>query len=391
VLALLALVLAGCASPAERAVVPARLAPQAAIAGMTDVRVWGDESFSRALLMQEVPKLKAKYADRAKGSGTPVSHLLALSGGADDGAFGAGLLVGWSQRGDRPEFDLVTGISAGALIAPFAFLGRDYDRQVAGLFTSYGADEIYQANILSGLFGGSSLADSAPLAKLIDHYVDERFLRRVAEERTKGRFLLIGTTNLDAQRPVYWDMGRIAQRGDPRALELFRKVLLASASFPGVFPPVRIPVLANGGHYEEMHVDGGTTREVFFTIADFRYSEVDQAIGRKVRRHLWVIRNGKIVPEYKEMRETTFAIAQRSLETLAKSRDIADLVRMYTRAKADDIDFNLASIPADFNAPHPAPFDAAYMKALYNKGIALGRAGYPWTKTPPELFVHAQR
>ena len=265
--------------------------------------------------------------------------------------------MGWSEHGDRPEFDLVTGISAGALIAPFAFLGRAHDRELAGLFTTYGADQIYQSNILSGLFGGNALADSAPLARLIEHYVDARFLRRVAEERAKGRFLLVGTTNLDAQRPVYWDMGKIAQKGDARALQLFRQVLLASASIPGIFPPVLIQVEAGGQLYQEMHVDGGTTREVFFTIADFRFREIDKAIGRKVQRRLWIIRNGKIEPEYKAMPETTLAIAQRSLETLTKSRGIGDLARMYSRARADNIDYNLAAIPADFDAPHPKPFD----------------------------------
>src|SRR5581483_7422653 len=138
-----------------------------------------DAHFSHALLQAELPRLKAKYQLRtgsvAKPTPTPVSNLLALSGGADDGAFGAGLLVGWSEHGDRPEFDLVTGISAGALIAPFAFLGRDYDGQLSGLFTSYGADQIYQFNILSGIFGGPALADSAPLASLIEKYVDAGF------------------------------------------------------------------------------------------------------------------------------------------------------------------------------------------------------------------------
>ena len=195
-----------------------------------------------------------------------------ISGGGDWGAFGAGVLKGWGNvTGDlaRPQFDVVTGVSTGALIAPFAFLGRAYDSQLAGLFTSYGADQIYESNILSGIFGGKALANSKPLAKLIETYVDASFLRRVAEERTKGRFLLVGTTNLDAQRPVYWDMGKIAQKGDNQALELFRHVLLASASIPGIFPPVLVQVEAGGQVYQEMHVDGGTTREVFFTIADF--------------------------------------------------------------------------------------------------------------------------
>ncbi len=374
---------------------PAQLSGDASVPGLVDVRVWGDSHFSEALLKAELPRLKAKYQAREgaqpKSVAEPVSNLLALSGGADDGAFGAGLLVGWSEKGSRPEFDLVTGISAGALIAPFAFLGRNHDRELAGLFTSYSADQIYQANILSGLFGGNALADSAPLARLIEHYVDAPFLRRVGEERAKGRFLLVGTTNLDAQRPVYWDMGKIAQKGDAKALNLFRKVLLASASIPGIFPPVLVEVEAGGQVYQEMHVDGGTTREVFFTIADFRFNEIDKAIGIKVKRRLWIVRNGKIEPEYKAMPETTLAIAQRSLETLTKSRGIADLARMYTRARADHIDYNLASIPADFEAPHPKPFDRAYMQELYDRGLAMGRAGYPWAKAPPEAIVEARR
>jgi len=386
----LALALAGCAIAPERIAVPAQLAGDAVVPGLADVRLWGDAAFSPALLQAEMPKLKAKYQARAKSGQKLVSNLLAISGGADDGAFGAGLLVGWTEHGDRPEFDLVTGISAGALIAPFAFLGRDYDRQLAGLFTSYGADDIYQANVLGGLFGGNALADSAPLARLIEQYVDARFLRRVAEERSKGRFLLVGTTNLDAQRPVYWDMGKIAQSTDPRAPELFRRVLLASASFPGIFPPVHIQVEARGQVFQEMHVDGGTTREVFFTVADFSFREFDKAIGRKVERRLWIIRNGKIEPEYKATQESTFTIAQRSLETLAKSRGVGDLTRMYRRAQADKIDFNLAAIPVEFDVPHPKPFARAYMRTLYDFGLGLGKVGYPWAKAPPETLVAAR-
>jgi predicted acylesterase/phospholipase RssA len=186
-------------------------------------------------------------------------------------------------------------------------------------------------------------------------------------------------------------MGKIAQKGDRKALELFRKVLLASASIPGIFPPVLVEVEAGGRVYLEMLVDGGTTREVFFTIADFRFNDIDKLIGIKVKRRLWIVRNGKIEPEYKVMPETTLAIAQRSLETLTKSRGIADLARMYTRAREDSIDYNLASIPADFDAPHPKPFDRAYMQQLYDRGVAMGRAGYPWAKAPPEAIVEARR
>lgn len=379
-----ALLIAGCGSGPERMPVPASLVSDASIPSMADVRAWGDAPFSRDLIARELPKLKASYQAAAKAGKPVTADLLALSGGADDGAFGAGLLVGWGKRGDRPEFALVTGISAGALIAPFAFLGRDYDQQLASVFTSYSGDQIYQANILPGLLGGSALADSAPLKSLIDRYVDTRMLRRIAEERAKGRFLLVGTTNIDAQRPVYWDMGRIAQRGDA---VLFRKVLMASAALPGLFPPVHFQVTARGKRYEEMHVDGGATHGVFFSPAEFSFKEIDQVVGLKVKRRLFVVRNGKLAPEYKVTNETTLAIAQRSLETLSRSQGIGDLARMYVKAQADGIQFNLASIPADFNAPRPAPFDNGYMKALFAFGERLGRGGYPWASVPPEVRV----
>jgi predicted acylesterase/phospholipase RssA len=387
-----ALALAGCASGPERFAVPAQLAAAATIPDMDDVRVWGDAPFMRSLLAPDLPKLKAKYAAVAKSEKRGVSvDLLALSGGADDGAFGAGLLVGWSEKGDRPEFALVTGVSAGALIAPFAFVGRQYDRQLTAVFTTYGSDQIYQANILPGLLGGSSLADNTPLKHLIDRYVDAKLLRRIAEERAKGRFLLVGTTNIDAQRPVYWDMGKIAQRGDAKSIELFRKVLLASAALPGLFPPVHIEVSAGGKRYEEMHVDGGATHGVFFTPAQFSFHHIDHAVGRKVKRRLWVVRNGKIAPEYKATEETTLSIAARSLETLSRSNGMGDLARMYTKAKADSVEFNLAYIPADFQAPRPAPFDNAYMTALFKTGVKLGREGFPWAKVPPELKTEGGR
>jgi predicted acylesterase/phospholipase RssA len=381
---LTALVLAGCASASLRDVVPERLVGEAEIPGMADVRTWGDSGAEAVttFLKQEGANLKAKYAARGKDQHVPEAHMLAISGGGDDGAFAAGLLVGWSAHGDRPQFDLVTGISAGALTAPFAFLGKDYDRQLAGLFV-HGGEDIYQATLLEGLFGGNSVADSEPLARLIATYVDHRMLGRIGAERAKGRILLVGTTNLDAQRPVYWDMGKIALSRRPEKLDLFRRVLLASASLPGVFPPVHIKVIANGKTYEEMHVDGGPTRQVFFTPADFDFRELDKVIGRRVTRHLWVIRNGKIAPEYSAVSESALAIAGRSLETLTKNQGIGDLIRMHDKARAEGIDFNLAHIPADFSAPRPAPFDEGYMHALFERGVALGRAGYVWEKAAP--------
>ena len=166
-------------------------------------------------------------------------------------------------------FDLVTGVSSGALIAPFAFLGREYDGQLREIFTKYGRQDIFTYNV-PGLLEGSALADDAPLARLIERYVDDAFLQDIARERAKGRVLLIGTTNLDTQRPVMWDMGRIAMSRNPDAKSLFRKILLASATLPGIFAPVRIQVPVGGQSYDELHVDGGVTRQVFIAPSIYR-------------------------------------------------------------------------------------------------------------------------
>lgn len=382
----LMLLSAGCATPITRVAVPAQLASEAHVPRMEGIRIWGDagQDTARAFIQSERETFRRKYLERSKAGGPPVSHILALSGGADDGAFGAGLIVGWGERGSRPNFDLVTGISAGALIAPFAFLGKDYDRSLSQIYTLHDGGQIYRANVLAGVFGGPAVADNEPLAQLIERYVDQRMLQRVAEERTKGRLLLIGTTNIDAQRPVFWDMGRIALRGDKAALRLFRKVLLASAALPGIFPPVQIDVEVEGKHFTEMHVDGGPTRQVFLTPGDFRFADLDRATGIKVRRHLWVIRNAKIEPEYQVVKGSALAISTRSLDILTKHQGLGDILRMYDKALADNLDFNLVAVPLDFEAPRPLPFDRGYMQALYKRGFEMGKAGEPWLKGLPK-------
>lgn len=378
---LTSLVMAACAAAPAVDMVPEKLADRAKLPDMPTVRIWGDRGGTavQEVLRAEADVFKAKYAKRSE------ANLLALSGGGDDGAFGAGLIVGWGARGDRPVFDLVTGISAGSLIAPFAFLGREGDRGLSEIFVKHGSEEIYQANIVASLFGSPSLADNAPLARIIERYVDEKMLHRIADERAKGRLLLVGTTNLNAQRPVYWDMGKIAQQRTPQSLALFRKILLASAALPGIFPPVEIDVVANGKRYDEMHVDGGPTHEVFLSPADFSFRQIDEIVGRPIKRRLWVVRNTKMLPEYAEVQLTAVSIAARSLETLTKNQGIGDVMRIYDRAQADGMDFNLAYVPADFMVVRPKPFDRGYMTALYTRGYQMGRNGYPWAKSLDEI------
>lgn len=240
--------------------------------------------------------------------------MLALSGGGSDGALGVGVLGGWTASGTRPEFDLVTGVSTGALTAPFAFLGPKYDPALKEVFTQSDTRDIAIMRPVRGLLGGDSLASNAPLAKGISHYVNEEFLAEVATEHRKGRRLLIGTTNLDAERPVIWDMGAIAASRRPESLELFRTVLLASAAIPAVFPSGFIKFSADGSTYEEMHVDGGATREVFLVPTQFMADQVDHSLNISPILRTFIIRNGHVSPEYKAVQARTVSIAGRRVE-----------------------------------------------------------------------------
>jgi len=368
----------GCATISPRNVPPQANAGQIDLEGFHNIRFGGDGPAPafETIVMADSPSL--------------VLNFLAISGGAEDGAFGAGLLVGWGDATTRPNFDLVTGISSGALIAPFVFLGRERDGQLREIFTKYGRKDIYTYNV-NGLIEGSALADDTPLVHLIEKYVDDAFLQEVARERTKGRILLIGTTNLDTQRPVLWDMGRIAMSNNPDAIVLFRKILLASATLPGVFPPVRIQVKVGGKNYDELHVDGGVTRQVFFAPSIFSFASGNQKPGRAVtRRRLYVIKNGRIDPEWQPIGENVMSITTRSIDTLIKNQGIGDLYRIYSICKREGIDFNLASIPPDFREARKGPFDAGYMNALFDRGYDLASHDYSWVKSPPGLELAPQ-
>jgi predicted acylesterase/phospholipase RssA len=376
-LMLLALLfVAGCSAITPRNALPEAAAARSEPAGFHSIRYWGDETGPNAG-PSDPGNADAMAVSFTRSEPRRQLNLLAISGGAEDGAFGAGLLAGWGDAGNRPSFDLVTGVSSGALIAPFVFLGRERDDQLREIFTKYGRKDIFTYNV-SDLVQGAALLDDTPLAQLIEKYIDQEFIREVARERRKGRVLLIGTTNLDAQRPVLWDMGRIAASDTPEALELFRKVLLASATLPGVFAPVRIKVRVGNQDYDELHVDGGVTRQVFIAPSIMRL--VSGGPGRKTvsGSRLYVIRNGRIDPQFKPVSPNVLSVTRRSLSTLIKNQSIGDLYRIYSMAQQGGVDFNLASIPTE-------PFDQRYMSALFDRGYDMGRRGYPWLKSLPGL------
>jgi len=383
ILTAVCLLLAGCAGNIRKAV-PETLASDAQVVGLEPgVRYWGDESDQDfdAALKEKYMQMRTTRPELFKPGLQHTLNLLAISGGGPDGAFGAGLLVGWSAAGDRPEFEVVTGVSTGALMAPFVFLGPKYDRQLKEMYTRYSTRDLLEAQVLAGLFGGPSIASSEPLYNIISSYVDEDFLKQVAREHNRGRRLMIGTTNLDAQRPVIWNMGKIATISGPRALKLFRKILLASASIPGVFPPVYIEVEVGGKIRKEMHVDGGTTDNAFFLPMQVRLSKHLDAKQANFKRRLFVIVNNKTNPEYEQVKPNTISIATRSISTLIKQQTVADVFKLYEFSRRNGIDFNLAYVPQTFKAKSEEPFDAKYMTALFETGYALGAKGYSWQKT----------
>lgn len=382
--ALAAMLPLGACGGLPRKAVPVELVEHAVVDGMPDVRWWGDamtaeiEEAARVGMQREVELLASQGVTQL-----PDAHYLALSGGGENGAFGAGLLCGWTEAGTRPAFKYVTGISTGALIAPFAFLGPDYDYVLRDVYTQVSSRDIFRLRgFIDGLFD-DSLADTTPLRELLEKHVDERVLRRVAEEHLKGRNLLIGTTNLDAQRPVLWNMGRIATSGHPDSLELFRRVLLASASIPGFFPPVMIEVEAGGETYDEMHVDGGTAAQVFLYPAALSIKALGERFGVQRKRHVYIVRNSKLSAEWEPIRRRSLNIAARAVSTLIKTQGVGDLYRIYLGAERDELDYNLASIPDDFSEKPDGAFDPVYMTALFNRGFEMARAGYPWAKAPP--------
>ena len=377
----------GCAStlPPRHAAVPPELTAKAEIPGMPGVRyvAGGDMTELSRVALDALRREQETFAKQGgKGSLPPVAFL-AVSGGGDNGAYTAGLLNGWTAAGTRPEFRLVTGISTGALIAPFAFLGPKYDATLKTVYTTISPkDVLVPRNLIAG-FLSDAMADNAPLWALTRKSVTADLLKEIAAEYAKGRFLLVATADLDARRGIIWDMGKIASYGTPQALDLFVSVMIASASIPAGFPPTMIDVEVEGKRYQEMHVDGGIMAQVFVYPASIRVGEAAAAIGVTRERKVYVIRNARLDPDWAHTERSTMTIAGRAIASLIHTQGIGDLYRIYATAERDGVDFNLTFIPSSFKFPHKEEFDNEYMRKLYDVGYDLGVKGIPWAKTPP--------
>ncbi|KRP95973.1 putative patatin/cPLA2 family phospholipase [Bradyrhizobium sp. USDA 4503] len=362
----LALALSACSS-LPRMPYTAADAANSRVLDLDGLRRYADEPAS---------KFKLEKSDLA-----PIKTYLALSGGGADGAYGVGVLNGWTAAGNRPAFSVVSGVSTGGLIAPFAFLGPRYDDTLKEVYTSGIAESLLQDPSLMRVLFGSGLFGNKRLRELVARYVGQDILSEVARENAKGRKLLIVTTDLDTQRTVIWDMGRIAAVGTPEALQLFRDVMAASASIPLVFPPIMIDAEGQGRRFQEMHVDGGVTAPVL-TLPDallFR----ERGWPANSRMNIYILVNKKLEGNFELVSNSTIEVASRSISAITQAQTRSVILSTYDFARRNRLGFHLSYIERDYPAPESQGFDTAYMRALYQYGYDKAAAGQAWTATPP--------
>lgn len=349
------------------------------IPGLEDTRFWGDVAlYDSKPLMAEIRKqILATDPEELQRP----QYVLAISGGGQNGAFGAGLLNGWTAKGDRPSFRMVTGISTGAIIAPFAFLGADYDLALKELYSKYPTKEVLNKSVLSGLFGGAALADSKPMLGLIAKYLDNEAIERIAIEHNKGRRLYVGTTNMDALRPVIWDIGAIAASDHPDRADIIHRVILASASIPGAFPPVYFDVEKNGVQYNELHQDGGVGNQIFISPASHSPRVEFDMVGFTGPCSIYMIRNSVTRTDWDLVKPTAYSLVGASVGGLTRNQGNANMYVIYLQAKNDNMACYSAKIPSDFSATPTEAFDTVYMSELFDFAYNKSIKGEIW-KTP---------
>jgi len=376
----------GCAGTPARNPLPLELTKQAGIPGVPQARFWGDEwaDWDRELVETFTDE---DWRREYKGIYNTPHNYLAISGGGANGAFGAGLLLGWTEAGTRPEFTMVTGISTGALSAPFAFLGPDYDDELKAVYTTTStADIANKRNPLAAAFS-DSMVDTAPLRAMIEGYINTDVIEDVAREHKRGRRLFVGTANLDAGRSMIWNIGAIAASDYPRKVALIHDILQASSAIPVAFPPVVIPVEADGKTFDEMHVDGGTGSQVFVYPAAIDWNIYMEKLKVQGAPAVYVIRNSFLDPDYRGVKRGILPIGIRTIDSLIRTQGIGDLYQIYTLCARDGNKFNLAYIPSDFTEEPAESFDPVYMGKLFDLGYEMAVAGYPWKKAPPGLHT----
>ncbi|WP_282169596.1 patatin-like phospholipase family protein [Ruegeria atlantica] len=339
-----------------------------------DSRYFEDDS--RDPLATLNAEMRKTLAQVPRGQGL---NILALSGGGQHGAFGAGVLNGWTDKGTRPSLDVVTGISTGALIAPFAFLGPDYDSRLKRFYTETATRDVVRLDVSGAVFGRGFLTKATPLKAAIKQELTDDLIREIAEQHRLGRQLLIGTTNIDAERPVLWNIGAMAQTDTPGARELIRDVILASVSIPVVFQPVTIKVTNGEVQREELHVDGGLTREIFAYPYDLQMRQLlrDARLSNQKNR-IWLIHNKTLEPSFDPLPGNATAVAKRAFEMLIRSQSLGNIESILTLANRDGFQANITYIPKEFQGKPQEPFDPENMTELFAIGYWAGQHKEGW-------------
>ncbi len=372
--ALVLAALAACA-PSQRALPPAEPGDLAGpVAGrFQNVRLFPDDTvFAGEAPLRETAERIGNSDMLADGR----FDILVLSGGGAWGAFGAGYLEGWTETGTRPEFEIVTGISTGAIIAPFAFIGAQEDSRLRTFYTTTEDSDLFRPAPFRALTGGPAVTDTTRFLDVIDREITPEVVARIAEEHRRGRRLLIGTTNLDAEQAVIWSIGDIAVQGGPEAEALIELVILASSSVPGVFPPVEIAVGTGEDRRGELHVDGGVTRALFALPRGVSLRELDRVLPDglgEVRYHIIV--NGALEPQYKPVETPLFAIASRALTTLIKEQTRENVADIRAAAEADGAEVTVIAVPPSFSSEPETAFDPNFMSELFELGRSMATTG----------------
>ncbi len=374
-------VLMGCANTPERNGMTAEIQSTAAIPGIPNARSWGDSAPDnyKAWMSLSKEELRERYPETF---GKPHNYL-AISGGGARGAFGAGLLNGWTVAGTRPQFTIVTGVSTGSILAPFAFLGPEYDPLLKEFYTTLSTSDLLKKRSIIGAITKDAATDVTPLKDQLTKYITDEIVAKIAAEGAKGRELFIGTTNLDAARSVNWDITAIAASGAPDATQLIRDIILASAAVPAAFPPVLIEVESNGQLYDELHVDGGVSSNVFVYPIGIDWAAVLEKLEVETPPNLFVLRNGYLQDKYVVVKRNTLAVAGYSMSTLMTYVGHGDFNRMFLESQRDGLNFNFINIPADFEDSSTEAFDPVWMTELFNLGYNMAVDGVDWQTAPP--------
>jgi Patatin-like phospholipase len=320
---------------------------------------------------------------QAQSAEEPI-NILALSGGGAGGAFGAGAIVGLSHSGQRPEFAVVTGVSAGALVAPYAFLGPAWDHQLMEIYTSGSGEHVLQSRGLGAIFG-SSMYSGTPLKELVDRYATDALIESIAFEAGKGRLLLVATTDVNTGEPVVWDLGAIAMHGGSEARTLFRDVLVASASVPGLFPPIIIRVPDDGGQRNETHVDGGVTLPFFVVPSpvDMPGDSIDRTGDQARSARLYILIDGQLGEQPRATRLRTSTIMSRSVSASLNRMMRTTLELTAATAERRGIALDYSAIPVSYPYHGALDFSAATVRPLFQYAYECARTGRLWTAFRP--------